>query len=86
MISAVPIYLLLLSLCFIERLCWVDAQVKRAVDQSGILISDTVELALWLRLAGDLWLEAGSRLLLLLLFLRILLLVRRRNLSNAEVE
>ena len=55
---SLPFYLHL-SLGFIERLRWLGYQVKGAVDQSFILIRDTVELARWLSLADDLRLEVG---------------------------
>ena len=74
---SLPFYLHL-SLGFIERLRWLGYQVKGAVDQSFILIRDTVELARWLSLADDLRLEVG--LFLLLLPLRLLLLVCRGDL------
>ena len=65
---SVPFYFLL-SRSFIERLRWLGYQVEGAVDQSGILISDTVELTRWLRLADNLRLEVGCCLLLWLLLL-----------------
>ena len=65
---SVPFYFLL-SRSFIERLRWLGYQVEGAVDQSSILISDTVELTRWLRLADNLRLEVGCCLLLWLLLL-----------------